>query len=117
MNTNYTIGTFNYNNNKNLDVGISYIKTTGGKSNYAISDGSIQKKGMYVVNPKLWLTNIAETGLFFKSEYVYQSHQIEAMKSFAWYKGLIYIMKNIKTMPSIYYRYAFMQDDDPITET
>lgn len=112
QNTNYTIGTFNFNNNKNLDAGISYIHTTGGKSKYATPDGSIQKKGMYVINPKLWLTNIAETGLFFKSEYAYQSHTQEDMKSYAWYAGLGYNFKNIATKPSVYYRYSFMKGDD-----
>lgn len=74
QNTNYVIGTFNFNNNKNLDAGISYIQTTGGKANYTTPDGLIQKKGMYVINPKLWLTDIGGTGLFFKSEYAYQDH-------------------------------------------
>ena len=117
LNTNYTIGTFNYNNNKNLDIGVSYIETTGGKANYATADGSIQKKGMYVINPKFWLTNIAETGLFFKSEYAYQAHHNEEMKSYAWYTGLGYSLKDVKTTPSIYYRYAFMKGDDVNTET
>lgn len=117
LNTNYTIGTFNFNNNKNLDVGMSYIQTTGGTSKYAIPSRTIQKKGMYVVNPKLWLTNIAETGLFFKSEYAYQSHHNEDMQSNAWYAGLGYKIKNIKTTPSVYYRYSFMEGDDANTDT
>lgn len=117
QNTNYTIGTFNYNNNKNLDAGISYIETTGGTSRYAIPNGSIQKKGMYVINPKIWLSNIANTGLFFKSEYAYQSHHTEDMRSSAWYAGLGYSLQNVKTTPSIYYRYAFMEGDDATTET
>ncbi|MGO3183194.1 MAG: hypothetical protein ACTIJ9_10210 [Aequorivita sp.] len=117
INTNYAIGTFNYNNNNNLDTGISYIQTTGGKANYATPDGAIKKKGMYVINPKLWISNIAETGLFFKSEYAYQSHTSEDMKSYAWYAGLGYNFKDVSTSPSIYYRYAFMKGDDANTET
>ena len=116
QNTNYAIGTFNYNNNKNLDTGVSYISTTGGKLQYATPDGFIAKKGMYVINPKLWLTNIAGTGLFFKSEYAYQSHTSEDMQSNAWYTGLGYSMTNLKTTPSVYYRYAFMKGDDSDTE-
>ncbi len=116
QNTNYAIGTFNYNNHKNLDTGISYISTTGGKSQYGTRDAAIAKKGMYVINPKLWLTNIAGTGLFFKSEYAYQSHSSEDMQSYAWYTGLGYSMKNLKTTPSVYYRFAFMKGDDPDTE-
>lgn len=117
VDTNYTIGNFNYNNSKNIDAGISYIQTTGGKAKYATPDGSIDKKGMYVINPKVWISDIAETGLFFKTEYAYQSHTTEDMKSYAWYAGLGYSLKNIKTTPSVYYRYAFMKGDDATTET
>ena len=114
---NYAIGTFNFNNNKNLDAGISYIQTTGGKGKYALPSGSIDKKGMYIINPKLWLTNIANTGLFFKSEYAYQNHHSEDMKSYAWYTGLGYRFKDIKTSPSVFYRYSFMKGDDPNTNS
>ena len=117
QNTNYAIGTFNFNNNKNLDAGISYITTTGGKSKYATPEGFIQKKGMYVINPKLWLTDIGGTGMFFKSEYAYQNHTDEYMNSYAWYSGLGYTFKNLNTKPSVYYRYAFMKGDDANTET
>lgn len=117
LNTNYAIGTFNYNNNKNMDVGISYIQTTGGKAKYATPNGAIDKKGMYVINPKFWLSNIAETGLFFKSEYAHQAHTSEDMKSYAWYAGLGYSLKNIKTTPSVYYRYAFMKGNDAGRDT
>ncbi len=82
-------------------MGISYISTTGGKSQYGTPDGAVAKKGMYVINPKLWLTHIAGTGLFFKSEYAYQSHTSEDMQSYAWYTGLGYSMKSIMTMPSV----------------
>lgn len=116
INTNYTIADFNYNNSKNLDAGVSYIATTGGKAQYATPDGSFPKKGMYVINPKLWISNIVETGLFFKSEFAYQSHDTQDMRAYAWYAGLGYNMKNLKTTPTVYYRYAHMSGDDPETE-
>lgn len=115
VNTNYAIATFNYNNTKNFDAGVSYIATTGGKAQYAKPEGSIPKKGMYVINPKLWVSNIAKTGLFFKSEFAYQSHDTEDMRAYAWYTGLGYNMKNFKTTPSVYYRYSHMSGDDPKT--
>lgn len=111
-NLNYTGASFNYNNNKNIDAGVSYIATTGGKGTYATPEGSFSKKGMYVVNPKLFLSNIAKTGLFFKSEFAYQSHSSQNMKSNAWYAGIGYNTKWSGT-PSIYYRYAFMSGDNP----
>ena len=39
------------------------------------------------------------------------------MNSNAWYAGLGYSMKNIKTTPSVYYRYAFLKGDNPNTAT
>lgn len=72
---------------------------------------------MYLINPKLWLTNIADTGLFFKSEYAFQSHSSEDMRSYAWYAGLGYSFKDIKTSPSVCYRYSFMKGDDSNTDT
>ena len=72
---------------------------------------------MYIINPKLWLSDIATSGTFFKSEFAYQSHSSENMQTYAWYAGLGYRFKNLKTTPSVYYRYAFMQGDDPTTET
>ncbi len=116
LDVNYIIGTFNYNDNKNLDLGISYISTSGGRAKYSLPDGSIEKKGMYVINPKVWLSNIASTGLFIKSEYAYQAHHTEDMESNAWYLGVGYSFKNLKTTPSVYYRYSFLQGDDGATE-
>lgn len=116
LDVNYLIGTFNYNDNKNLDLGISYISTNGGRAKYSLPEGAIEKKGMYVINPKVWLSNIASSGLFIKSEYAYQAHQTEDMESNAWYLGAGYNFKNLKTTPSVYYRYSFLQGDDGATE-
>lgn len=39
------------------------------------------------------------------------------MRSYAWYTGLGYSFKDIKTTPSVYYRYAFMKGDDVHSDT
>lgn len=117
LNTNYAIATFNFNNNKNVDAGISYISTTGGKAQYATPDGTFAKKGMYTINPKLWLTNIGGSGLFFKTEMAWQSHSSQDMNAYAWYSGIGYNLTSVKTTPSIYYRYATMTGDDADTDT
>ena len=117
LNTSYVVGTLDYNDNKTLDLGISYISTAGGRATYAVPEGTIAKQGMYIINPKLWLTNIAQTGLFFKSEFAYQTHHTAKMKSYAWYTGLGYVARKLKTTPSLYYRYAFMSGDNPNTTT
>lgn len=110
-NTNYSGASFNFNNNKSIDAGLTYLTISGGKSNYSIPNGVIPKKGMYLINPKLYLTNIAQTGMFFKTEYAYQSHHEENMQSNGWYAGVGYKTKWAGN-PSFYYRYAYMEGDD-----
>jgi hypothetical protein len=112
LNTNYTGGSFMYNNNKWLDAGLSFISASGGKASYLTPEGRIRKKGMYVINPKLWLTDIAETGVFVKTEYAYQSHFKEDMQAQAWYVGIGVQKQKWRGKPYIYYRYAFMSGDD-----
>ncbi|WP_430812908.1 MULTISPECIES: hypothetical protein [unclassified Carboxylicivirga] len=115
-NINYTGVTIEYNNNKSLDANISIINRTGGKGSYALPDGvSIEKEGLWIINPKLWMNNINNTGLFLKSEYVYESKS--GMSANAWYIGVGLKKQTWKMKPSLYYRYAFMQGDDPNTET
>lgn len=114
-NTGYAGGRVGFNNNKKIDVGITYITVPGGTSRYSTPQGSIAKKGMYILNPKLYLTNIGGTGLFFKSEYAYQSHYSENMRSKAYYLGGGIKKEAWKFKPSLYYRYAFMQGDDSLT--
>jgi hypothetical protein len=114
-NTNYTGASLMFNNNKSIDVGLSYIQLTGGTSSYGTPFGSIAKKGMYIINPKLWLQDIGSTGIFFKSEYAFQSHHKEDMRSNAWYLGLGIKKNKWKYSPSLYYRYAFMKGDDSLS--
>jgi hypothetical protein len=115
-NTRYLGGTFNYNNNKSLDAGISYISVPHSAASYSTPQGSIAKEGMYILNPKLWLTDIAGTGIFLKSEYAFQSHTSEDMRSNAWYVGAGIRKKDWKFRPSLYYRYAYMKGDDSTTQ-
>lgn len=115
-NTNYAGGTLAYNDNKTIDAGISYITVPSGSSMYSTPQGKISKKGMYVINPKLWLEDIGGTGLFLKSEYAYQSNRNANMKSNAYYLGIGLQKSKWFLKPSLYYRYAFMQGDDSTSE-
>ena len=115
-NINYTGFTGAYNNNKTLDANISLIRRTGGKGVYQLpEEETLEKKGLWIVNPKLWLTNLGNTGLFVKSEYVYEKK--DNMAAHGWYIGGGVKKSEWKFKPSLYYRYAFMQGDDPDTET
>ncbi|MGB4770301.1 MAG: hypothetical protein WBP58_02525 [Chitinophagaceae bacterium] len=114
-NTQYTGGSAMYNNNKWLDAGLSYITVTGGTAQYSIPSGTIAKKGMYIINPKLWISDIAGTGIFLKSEWAYQAHTKDDMRSQAWYLGAGIQKKKWTYQPTFYYRFAFMQGDDSST--
>jgi hypothetical protein len=116
QNTSYAGGGLTYNNNKTIDAGLYYIQTVGGTATYRTVNGHFAKKGMYVINPKLWLTNIAQTGLFFKSELAFQNHVNANMKSLGFYLGGGISKKDWKYKPSLQYRYAFMQGDDSLTQ-
>ena len=105
-----------YNDNKHWDVGIAYINRVGGKGNYATPDGSIQKKGLNIINPKLWISDIGGTGIFFKSEYAYEFNKERTMSANGWYVGGGVNLTKVRTRPMFYYRYAFMQGDNPDTK-
>ena len=116
LNVNITGASLDWNNDSDYQIGVAYLGITGGSATYSTPEGKINKKGMYIVNPKIWLNSIAGTGLFFKSEYAYQSHYNADMRSNGWYAGLGYEAKWNWT-PSIYYRYAFLSGDNPSTVT
>ncbi|HSO84968.1 MAG TPA: hypothetical protein VLQ91_00345 [Draconibacterium sp.] len=115
-NTRYLGGSLNYNNNKNIDIGLSYIDVIGGTTIYTASSELIPKKGMYIINPRIWLTNLGNTGIFVKSEYAYQSHTSGDMSADAWYIGAG-IATKWKGNPTFYYRYASMEGDDENSAT
>jgi hypothetical protein len=114
-NTAYTGGGITYNDNKHTDAGLYYIRTTGGTSQYRTPSGAFDKKGMFIVNPKVWIKNIGGTGLYFMSEYAWQDHTNKKLQANAWYTGLGISKGRWKYRPSLYYRYAFMQGDDSTT--
>lgn len=115
-NINYTGGTVGYNDNKKLDVNLTVLQRTGGAGTYQLPEGeSLERKGLWVLNPKLWLSNLFEAGIFLKSEFAYQFKS--GMRAYAWYLGGGIRRNDIKFKPSLYYRYAFMQGDNPETRT
>lgn len=115
-NTSYAGTSLQFNDNKHVDLGLSYIASPSGTGKYSTPQGPIQKKGMYIINPKFWLRDIGGTGLYLKSEYAYQGHNKEDMRSNAWYIGLGIQKKKWKYQPSLYYRYAYMNGDDSSTK-
>ena len=112
-NTNYTGLNLNYNNQK-LDLGIAAIQRTGGTGSYRLPQAeSISRRGLWTINPKFWISDLWQTGLFLKSEYAWQIKS--GMQAQAWYLGGGIKKEKWKFKPTLYYRYAFMQGDDPST--
>jgi len=107
--------TINYNNNQHFDIGASYITVPSTKAQYSTPAGRISMEGMYIINPKIWISNIGQTGIFIKSEYAHQRHSSEEMKSNAWYVGAGVVKRKWKRSPGVYYRFAYMKGDDPNT--
>lgn len=110
-NIGYAGANIGYNDNKHFDVSIAYLNRVSGTGNYITPFGEIPRKGLSVFNPKVWITNIGGTGLFFKSEYAYEAHTDHRMRANAWYAGVGIDMKKWSYRPMLYYRYAFMQGD------
>ena len=109
VHTTYAGSYVGFNNNKHWDVGIAYINRVRGKGTYQMEDGAINQKGLYVINPKLWISNIGGKGLFFKSEYAFEGHSSGQMRANAWYAGAGVDLNRLAWKPMFYYRYAFMQ--------
>lgn len=109
VHTTYAGGYLGFNNNKHWDVGFAYINRVRGKGSYQTNNGTITQKGLYVLNPKIWITNIANKGLFLKSEYAFEGHSSGNMRANAWYIGAGIDLKSTILKPMFYYRYAFMQ--------
>jgi len=115
-NINYTGLTVGFNDNETIDANLSAIQRTGGSGLYRLpGDQNIEKKGLWVINPKLWLVDILQTGLFLKSEFALEWKS--GMRAHAWYLGGGIKKEEWLFKPSLYYRYAFMQGDDPETNT
>lgn len=116
-NTRYLGGGLTYNNNDNLDIGCTYISIPSSLAQNTAPTGRIPVEGIYVINPKVWISDILGTGLFVKTEYAWQSHATADMRAHAWYAGVGIRKSEWRMRPSLYYRFAFMQGDDPATPT
>jgi len=115
-NINYTGATVGYNDSEKIDLNLTVLQRTNGLGRYSLPNGeSIGKKGLWVLNPKIWLSNLFDEGVFLKSEFAYESKS--GMRAHAWYLGGGIQRNDVLFKPSLYYRFAFMQGDDPNTAT
>lgn len=104
--------------NHGWNPGMAFISRVHGQGDYYLPGGkTLSRKGLLLLNPKLWVSDIAGSGVFFKSEYVYEWHTGGGMSANGWYAGVGIDLRNVGWAPRIYYRYAFMQGDDPASHT
>lgn len=105
-----------YNDNRHWNVGLAFIDRISANGFYDTgTDLHLSLKGMYAINPKVWIDNIAGSGVFFRSEYVFEGHKNGNMAANAWYAGAGINMPHLKWNPRFYYRYCFQQGDNPHT--
>jgi hypothetical protein len=114
-NTQYAGGQINWNNNKTYDVGVNVAAVPHSKVAYRTPLGTIPKEGLWLINPKFWLNNLWNQGIYLKSEYVYQSSSAANIQAQAWYVGLGIRSNKVPLKPGLYYRFAWMQGDDSTT--
>lgn len=106
-----------YNDNRHWNVGIAFIDRITANGCYDTgTDLKLPLKGMYAINPKVWIDNIAGTGVFFRSEYVFEGHKDGNMAANAWYAGAGINMSQLRWNPRFYYRYCYQQGDNPRTK-
>lgn len=112
-NTQY-VGAYVGYNNSLINAGLAYIDRVAGAGTYDVGPdrAPLRKRGMYVINPKLWLDNIAGTGLFARAEYAFEGHHDGGMAANAWYAGLGINLPEVSLAPRFYYRYCFQQGDN-----
>ncbi|TNF43032.1 MAG: hypothetical protein EP311_04090 [Cytophagales bacterium] len=115
--TRYLGSSLQFQDNKHWDLGLSYISIINSLSQYSTTGNPIPWEGLRVINPKLWINNLGQKGIFLKSEFAYQTHADADMKALGWYIGGGLLKKAWKGSPSFYYRFAYMQGDDPATPT
>lgn len=108
----YVGGYAGYNDNRHWDIGFAYINRIKSNQTYATPQGAINQKGLYVLNPKIWISNIGNTGIFFKSEYAFEGNSAKQIKANGFYIGLGADLQKLKMRPMFYYRFAYMQGDD-----
>jgi hypothetical protein len=113
--TRYLGTSFQYNDNQHWDLGLAYISIPHSLSQMPTPSGSVPLQGLRVINPKVWISDIGQRGVFIKSELAYETHATADMNAVGWYVGAGILKKTWKGSPSLYYRYAYMQGDDPTT--
>jgi hypothetical protein len=102
-----------------LELGAVYYTVPRSSSTFVLPDGSrVPREGLRTANLRLATRRLAGvSGLQLESEVAHQTNASYDMSADAWYVSLGYEATTRPWRPSLTYRYAFFEGDDPSTPT
>lgn len=119
LNSNTTINGVNLElGNKDMFViGATFLQVPKSTLRYYLPDGTTRsREGMQVYNLRLYKSpSPIKGGLFFKTEGAYERNPNFDMGSYAFYAEGGWKFQQVKTVPTISYRFAYFSGDDPNT--
>jgi hypothetical protein len=106
-----------YRDGRRLELGAVYYEVPESKSTFILADGSTApRQGLRTTNLRIATSRLAGLdGLLFESEVAHQTNANFHMSADAWYASLGYELGSSAWRPSVTYRYAFFEGDDPST--
>ena len=115
--TRYRGADLQYADGKRLELGAVWYDVPQSKSTFVLPDGArVPREGLRTVNLRAATATLGGlTGLAFESEWAHQSSSAFRMSADAWYASLGYEAASVRWSPSLTYRYAFFEGDDPDT--
>lgn len=102
-----------------LQIGASVIHSPRSGVKYYLPDGTTYtRKGLWVYNARLFGNpSLNHSGLFYKSEFGYQTNSNFPMQAYAWYVRVGWNFAQTAGKPALSYRFAYFSGDDPKTKT
>ncbi|HIK17558.1 MAG TPA: alginate export family protein [Leptolyngbyaceae cyanobacterium M33_DOE_097] len=114
--TQYVGANLEYDNNRSLQLGLSYITVPQSDFSYFTQTDVFSREGLNVIYPRIRLTNpFGLNGLWLQAEYAYQWNNNFDMAANAAWGQIGYTIKDLPWTPTLSYRYAYFSGDDPDT--
>ncbi|WP_019501478.1 alginate export family protein [Pseudanabaena sp. PCC 6802] len=107
-----------YDNNRSVQLGLSYIHVPESDSSYFTSTSVFPKKGLNVIYPRVRFSNLfGLDGLWLQAEYAHQWNDSFDMAANAAWGQIGYTIQDLPWTPTLSYRYAYFSGDNPNTST
>lgn len=106
-----------WSNNDRIQAGASFLYSPRSDLRYYLPDGTVHtRQGLRVYNLRLFGNPaLNRPGLFYKSEFGYQTNRHFAMKAYAWYARIGWNFAHVSGQPALSYRFAYFSGDNPDT--